>query len=302
MAPKTSKKDTIPAPVEAPTEAIEVSDADDSPTALATVADEWDFGEDAGTGFKNLSKDEFSIPFYALLQSNSDIVKENRIEGARGGDYVNLMTNELFKKLIIQPVHIDRVIVEWFPRGSAKGKVAARHQFASPEVQEAIARNGGSIISTKEKPLLINGENNLVDTRYCYFNRLAEDGLTVIGFGVFSFTKTKIKKINDATSAIAQSGTRAPLWSGRFVLGTQVEKKGPDTWHNVTITAFGKNNLLFDKSNLLPPSHPLYAEGKSLQRSIVSGVHKADFEAEEKLGGEGDGESIDSPGAGKRHF
>lgn len=299
MASKSTKKDA-PVPTPAPEETALATQEQAGALAVAEV-DEWDFGEDANTGFKNLSRDEFSIPFYGLLQSNSEIVKQNKVQGARGGLYLNSMTNELFEELVVQPLHVERVIVEWYPRGSALGKIAGRHQFQSPEVQDAIARNGGSIISTKERPLKL-GENILIDTRYLYFNRLSPDGLTVIGFGVLPFAKTKIKSLVNATSAIAQAGLKAPTWSGRFVLGCKLETKGPDSWHNVVIKAFGKENLIFDRSNLLPPSHPLYKAGKQLQESIVGGVHKADFSAEENFGGDGGSESVDSPGAGGRHF
>lgn len=283
-------------------QAIEVSDADDSETALATTTDDWDFGEDESKGFKGLTRDEFSIPFYGLLQSNSDIVKKNEVPGARGGLFINSMTKELVDKLIIQPVVVDRVVVEWAPRGDAK-KVVARYKFADEIVQRAIERNNGSIISTKEKPLFSgNDKNTLKDTRYVYFQRLAEDGLTVIGFGIMGFASTKIKKLVDATSAINQSGLKCPMWSGRFVMTAQLEDRGPDSFHNVEISAFGRNNLLFDKTNLLPSSHPLYKSGKELEVSIVGGQRKADYEGEHvDAGSGGGGETIDSPRSG-RHF
>jgi hypothetical protein len=304
MAQKIKKAE--PAVVETPTEAIEVSDADDSSTALTVDGefDEWDFGEDANKGFQNLSRDEFSIPFYGLLQSNSEIVKQNKIPGGRGGLFLNSMTGELFEKLIVQPIYVERVIVQWAPRGTGKN-IVARHQYNSKIVQDAIARNGGSIISTKEKPLLaaVGSADTLVDTRYLYFQRLADDGLKVIGFGVLPFSKTKITPLVNATSAINQAGLKAPTWSGRFVMTADLKQKGPDSWHNVTIKAFGRDNLLFDKTNLLPPRHPLFVAGKNLEASIVGGVHKADFSQEDKFAGEGGGgESIDTPGACGRHF
>jgi len=309
MASKSTKKDAPPTVVEetalvpqAPAGALAVSDED-----------EWDFGEDASKGFKGLSRDEFSIPFYGLLQSNSDIVKKNEVPGARGGLFINSMTKELCEKLIVQPVYVDRVIVEWAPRGSEK-KVVGRYKFTDPTVQKAIANNGGSIISSKEKPLYSGNEKNtLRDTRYLYFNRLAEDGLTIIGFGIMGFSSTKIRMLVDATSAIGQSGLKCPMWSGRFVLSSFLDRKGPDDFSNVEITAFGRSNLIFDKTNLLPkpPSNPdaewnakhlLYQAGKELEESIVAGKRKADYEGEHVGGGANEGESVDSPNAGSRHF
>lgn len=299
MATK-KKAESVPPPA-AESEAIELSDADDSGHALVVSGDdEWDFGSDARSGFKGLSRDEYSIPFYGLLQAGSEAVKLNQIEGARGGDFVNSLTKQLFKKLIVQPVHLERVVVEWAPRGSAQ-KIVARHLFNSAIVAEAVRLNGGSIIGTKDKPLK-HGDNFLVDTRYLYFNRLAEDGLTVEGFGIMPFAKTKINPLKDATSAIDQAGLQAPLWSGRFVIGTKVETKAGESWHNVTFKAFGRENLMFDRTNLLSPRHPLYVAGRGLAESIIGGTKAADFESEAHVSDTGGGgETIDNPGS-KRHF
>src|SRR5687768_12785462 len=154
MASKSTKKvESVPppAPEAEPTEAL-AAEVVGSSELSTEVVDEWDYGEDANKGFKNLSRDEFSIPFYGLLQSNSEIVKQNKIEGARGGMFLNTLTGQLFTKLIVQPIFVERVFVEWAPRNSGKG-ICGRHKFDSAEVFDAIAANGGSSISTKEKPL-----------------------------------------------------------------------------------------------------------------------------------------------------
>lgn len=313
-AKKDAKKGSVPPPAaEAePTEALAAEVVDTGSELSTELADEWDYGDDANKGFRNLNRDEFSIPFYGLLQSNSEIVKQNKIEGARGGMFLNTMTGQLFTKLIVQPIYVERVFVEWAPRNSGKG-ILGRHKFESAEVQDAIVRNGGSSISTKENPLKL-GDNFLVDTRYLYFQVLEDDGLTVKGFGIMPFSKTKIKPLVNATSAIAQAGLKSPTWGGRFELTSQVETKNGETFHNVVIKAFGKPTLHFDKTNLLPPAPPgkalaqlspkqaLYLSGKELESSINSGVHKADFEREDLASqGEGQGENVDSAGS-KRHF
>lgn len=302
MAAKKKTDSVPPPPAEAITQAQGASDIvpfeDD---------DEWDFGEDARQGFKGLTRDEFSIPFYGLLQSNSDIVKGKEIPGAEGGLFLNALSKELTPKLIVQPVYIDRVIVEWAPRGTDK-KVVGRYKYTDPVVQQAMERNGGSIIGTKERPLYSgNDKNTLRDTRYLYFQRLAEDGLSVIGFGIFGFSGTKIRKLVDATSAIDQSGFKCPMWSGRFVIESFLDDQKGEKFHNVTIVAFGRTNLMFDKSNLLPKpprnpdaewtaKHKLYESGRQLQESIVGGVHKADYDTEH-VAGEESGEA-----AQRRHF
>lgn len=310
MASKSKKgSDSVPPP--AAVEETSLAPQAQGGALVVADDDEWDFGEDAQKGFKGLTRDEFSIPFYGLLQSNSDIVKKNEVAGARGGMFINSMTKELCDKLIVQPVYVERVIVEWAPRGSEK-PVVGRYKFTDPVVQRAIERNGGSIISTKEKPLYSgNDKNTLRDTRYLYFNRLADDGLTIIGFGIMGFSSTKIRSIVDATSAINQSGLKCPMWSGRFVMTAFLDRKGADDFHNIDIKAFGRDNLVFDRTNLLPkpPSNPdaewnakhlLYQAGKELEASIVGGQRKADFDGEHVDAGAG-GESVDSPGAG-RHF
>jgi hypothetical protein len=99
MASKSTKKvESVPppAPEAEPTEAL-AAEVVGSSELSTEVVDEWDYGEDANKGFKNLSRDEFSIPFYGLLQSNSEIVKQNKIEGARGGMFLNTIPPVIFK-------------------------------------------------------------------------------------------------------------------------------------------------------------------------------------------------------------
>lgn len=259
--------------------------------SLAQLVDN-EYGEDTRAGLKELSAQEKSIPFLNLLQNNSPEVEDpqRRIEGARAGMFLNSVTKELIdgeKGLIIQPVHIDRIFVEWRDRDKGGG-IVARHLYTSAEVQDAIDRNGGSHIATKENPLK-HGENFLVDTRYLYSFILNATATEIEGYCVFAASKSKIKPTQDFVSAVDQMRGGPPLFAirARMTSFTDKQKSSGKIFQNVRFRPCFEGKTLAECRipGLANPAHTaqdleLLKRGKEFRLAIVGGKMQADFTTE----------------------
>jgi hypothetical protein len=177
---------------------------------------------DAGAGFEDFTQDDIAIPFINVLQKLSPQVDEDNalfIDGAKPGMLFNTVTDELFDKdkgIVVIPVHRVHQYIEWVPRDSGGGFVAA-HDPTDPMIQQ-------------EKEVAAFGEmrspdgNDLVDTFTVYAIRVRED-LTYEPI-VLSFSKTQIgvyrKWMSRARSIVLRTpdGKRVtpPLFSHTYLL------------------------------------------------------------------------------------
>lgn len=292
MASKDKSKETVVA---------EVALATTAPAGALAQVD--DYGDDKGAGLSHLTASEKSIPFLNLLQNNSPEVENKTIEGAAGGMLLNSVTKELIdgeKGLLIQPVYCDRWIVEWKDRDKGAGGLVARHLFTSPEVQEAMDRNAGSLIGTKEKPVK-NGENFLVDTRYLYCNILTEDGNEVDGYCLIAASKSKIKPTQNFVSAVDYIRGKPPLFAvrARLKVFLDTQKATGKRFYNLSFMPFVQGKSY--QETLIPAKatdgskHPLLIAGRQFMDAITAGKLQADFNTE----------SFESPSEEaeeKRHF
>lgn len=241
--------------------------------ALATVED---YGDDAGLGVGQTAA-ELTIPWLSLLQANSPAVKNNQPEGARGGLF--MFNDRLVKNLVIQPAFIDRVFVVWRDREKGGG-IVSRHAPDSAEVQDAVQRNGGSEIGTKESPLLL-GEHSMFDTRYLYFNVLdSEDAEEVVGFGILAASKTKIKPVKAMNSTVKWTKGSPPLFATRWHLGSFLDQQkggARETFYNIELKPFGGPAV---GENLIPKGSGLYKAGRALFENASKGKIKVNYEAE----------------------
>lgn len=89
----------------------------DTNTALAVMA--VDFAADAGMGMEGVDRDSFAIPFIALLQGLSPQLET--VEGARPGLFINTITDELFKEVLVVPCAYQRRYHRWAPRSEGGG-------------------------------------------------------------------------------------------------------------------------------------------------------------------------------------
>jgi len=268
----------------------------DEAAAIVKTADPgaitvYDFGDDSGAGVDELGAAGISTPWFDVLQSNSPEVEAN-VDGAKAGLIVNRTEKSFLKSMVIQPVYIKREFVLWREREKGGG-VVARYDEAHPDVRAAVARNDGSEIWTKDKPLKI-GEHNLFDTRYLYFHILDEEGDGIEGAGIMGCKSSKIKPVKDLASVVKWAKGRPPLYSTRFKLDTWQDKQkstGKLFWNIRFAPLIGKTVL----ESVCPPDSFLYQQGKAFYEAAKLGAVKTDFGAE---GSAQEDEDVSE----KRHF
>ena len=250
-------------------------------TAQLAPAGAYDYGELAGVGFENIDSADLSIPFISILHTTSPQVEDQQPEGCAGGDFFNTVTKEFFKDLIGIPVHQDKAYVEWKPRNSGGGFVAM-HDVNSDEVKAAIAKHG----NVGKIPF---GENELVETHYVYLLILNEDGTESNGFGVLSFTSTRIKQKKDWYTSMLTLKGKPPTIAQRAKFGTTKVKNDQGSWFNWIIAPFGKTW----SEGLLNPTveqeRALIDEALDFRKMVLSGMARANFEEEKVTAGKGGG-------------
>lgn len=198
-----------------------------------------EYGEDAGSGFEDTTRDDFSIPFIGILQSNSPQTQEDDgayVKNAKPGMFYNNVTEEIFsgkEGIRFIPCHRTHSFVEWAPRDSGGGLVEV---YDSTDPYVTAAREGKSRFGKLE---LENG-NYLVETFSMFGLMLrGQDATLQWDQVVISFSSTGIKSYKQwmtRASAIlvrADDGrnVRPPLFSHVWRLTTRPQENNKGKWH-----------------------------------------------------------------------
>lgn len=78
-----------------------------------------DYAADAGMGLEGADKSSFAIPFLSVLQGLSPQIET--VEGAKPGLFINTVTNELSKEILVIPCAFQRRFLRWAPRSTGGG-------------------------------------------------------------------------------------------------------------------------------------------------------------------------------------
>lgn len=253
----------------------EVATIEEDKKAVAVL----DYGDESGSGFETMTNDDMSVPFLAILQSNSPQVEEKDPEGAEPGKLFNTVTRELTagdQGVVFLPVHFERAYVEWVPRNKGGGFVGL-HDPESDVVKKAIEDNDG-----KKFGKLHVGDNELIETKYMYGLVLDDAGKEVQGFAVISFTSTKIKPFNDWVTGMRLVKGKPPMFANRARLKTVKQKNEHGTFHNFRIEPL--HNTWAD--SLIHPKDEadLLTEAREFRKLVTSGMARAAFETERAAG------------------
>ena len=245
-----------------------------------------DYGDDAGAGFEGTTSADLSVPFLGILQSNSPQVEDDDPKGARSGMLFNTVTRELVDGTdgqVFLPCHKETAFVEWVPRAKGGGFVDL-HDPNGDVVPEAIANNGGEKFGK-----LAVGENELSETHYMYGLFLDESGLMSSGFGVISFTSTKIKPYRDWVTAMYTLKGKPPLFANRAILRTIRQQNDHGSFYNFRIDPFATTW----RESLINPAvaeqASLLQEARDFRDMVNSGMARASFETERSATGTGAG-------------
>jgi hypothetical protein len=253
-------------------------------TAVA-VASTFDYGSDAGAGFEETKGSDLSIPFINVLQNNSPKVEA---EEAKAGQMFNTVTGELYPEVNFLPVHEHKCFVEWIPRDSGGGFVAI-HEMDSDVVKAALAAVGGK----RQGKLLLKNGNELIETHYVYGLILEDNFETSKGFGVLSFTSTKIKPKRDWFTSMWMIKGKPPIYAFRAQLKTEKQKNEKGTFYNFTIRPGHPSPTATWTQALINPASPLFLEAKDFRDMVISGVAKAAYETQNAGSGSSPAEGED---------
>jgi hypothetical protein len=257
---------------------------------IAASTADLDYGADAGVGFEGTKGSDLSIPFLGVLQSNSPQVEDDS-SGAKAGQLINTVTGELIdgaKGVTFLPVHKEQAFVEWIPRDKGGGFVAM-HAFDSDVVKAAKQAAGGA----RTGKLVLSNGNELIETYYVYGLMLNSEGTASEGFGVISFSSTKIKPYRDWTTSMFTLKGRPPMFANRGVIKTIKQKNEKGSYFNFKIEplkATWKDSLIHPVAE-----RELLEEAKGFRDMVISGMARANFEQQNATGDSGNGNPEDAP-------
>lgn len=272
-----------------------VTTTDQKSNAIAV----YDYGDDASAGFEGTTKDDYSIPFIAVLQALSPQVE--LLDSAKAGMIINTVTNDLVKGdegVLFIPCITKHQFIEWVPRDKGGGFVAA-HELDSPLVK-SIKEGGGF-----GKVVLDNG-NELIETFYVFGVKLNADGSGEQA--MIAFTSTKIKAYKQwltkarAIQIALPTGRRItpPLFAHVYKLTTVKQKNNKGEFYNWNAAFNGPDAA----SCRLAPDSEAYQSARAVKEMVESGQAKVDHSQGAATGGdvsdEGGGEG--GTGNGKVPF
>lgn len=262
-------------------------------TAVANVPDEIDFSADAGVGLEGTNKDDYAIPFLAILQGLSPAVVDG-VEGARPGLIMNSVTMEFTEDVLVVPCAFQRRFLEWAPRnkgGGFKGEHLPIDVESGKVGEEYVDNTGtkrlGIKVEDKEKGTYWH---DLKDTRSHYVLVVKEDG--TFSPAVVSFASTQVKKSKRWLAMIQGVQERnaagqlfqAPSFSRLYQLFSVKESNERGSWNGWSIGALGKVK-----------SRELYDAAKAFNTMVLAGAVKVQHEDPNVVDAASEGAGSDSP-------
>lgn len=239
-----------------------------------------DYGEGAGEGFENFTKDDLTTPFIYLLQSGSPTVKDAET-GHVPGKFYNTATGDLYEMetgVVFVPIHKVHDFVEWRSK-AAGGGVVARHAIDSDLVLKSIAANNGKI----NKDLKTADGNDLKETQSIYAMILSEDGKSwdEEKFAVIPLTSTKLKpcrkmfdKLYRLTVPVLRNGrtakARPPLYAHRVRMVAYKTETNGEKYVNVDFKPLVEGDW---RAGLINPQTEaeLFADARGQYQAVVDG-------------------------------
>lgn len=258
----------------APVESKEVAKV--APTAVSKVV--VDFESDEGAGLGNMSAKDMLIPYFAIIQANSKVLKKsepNYIKGAEQGMFVNTATGKTHdgeKGVIMIFCDFATRYTEWTPVDQGGGFVAShgdnedilRSTTKDDKGRDMTAR-GTQIVKSADYPAIIYNEETGEMER------------------VFvSMTSTQLKKARRLntyanTLQLARKDGKGmfnpPLFYMSYKVTTVPEKNSSGDWHGYKIEPYKSlPELITDEQDLAE----VYAEVKHFAALMRSGEAKVD--------------------------
>jgi hypothetical protein len=212
--------------------------------ALAGGMSMEDLAGDAGLGMETADRSAFAIPFIKILQAGSPEIET--VDAAKPGMFINTITGELYREVLVVPCSYQRQFLRWAPRDAGGGYKGALNPIdvetgAIKEVKRDAATGAFTIVKTADgswQPALL------------------------------SLASTQIKKSKRWMSRIQGIELRTaagkpfnpPSFSHIYKLTTKKEENAKGNWHGVEIDLVGPVQ-----------EAETYAKAKAFHASVAKG-------------------------------
>lgn len=224
-------------------------------TALAVMAA--DFAADAGLGMEGADKSSFAIPFLSILQGLSPQLET--VDGAKPGLFINSITNEVFKEVLVIPCAFQRRFLRWAPRSEGGGY---KGEYNPVDIETG--KIAGVQTNAEGRLMLENDE--LKDTRNHFVLMQTESGAWT--GALLSLSSTQIKKSKRWMSLILGIEMRnaqgkpfnPPSFSHVYKLSAVKEENSKGSWWGLQVE---KVEPVGDAE--------LYAKAKAFHNSVSAG-------------------------------
>ena len=228
----------------------------------------FDMEADAGAGFENVSAEDFSIPFIALLQKGSpqcDVDSDSYIEGVKPGMFWDSGAQQILEAggkpaetIKVTPIHYDRKFVQWRDREDGGGFVAA-HDAGADVVKQARRDDRGRF-------QLPDG-THLADTRQ-FFVMLWDADMATARPALISMTSTQIRTARQWMTRMSDFKVQGkggrftpPMFGQIWELGSVAQSNASGTWRGWRI---GEPQLVTEPE--------VYQAAKDMRDAILSGA------------------------------
>lgn len=238
----------------------------------------YDYGDYAGSGFENQSRDDYSVPFLEVLQGLSPEIEQ--LDSAKPGHIINKVTKDLYQGkdgIAFVPCYTQHIYVEWVPRDNGGGLVAV-HALDSDVVR--VAKEN----APKMGKIILENGNELLETFYVFGVQVAEDGSS--SQAVIAFTSTKIKKYKAWMTKARTIQIRLPdgrkinppLFAHVYRLKTIKESNKKGEFYNWDITF---NAESAEKARLAVDSET-FQEAVQVMELVKTGMAKVDYSTQSR--------------------
>jgi hypothetical protein len=217
-----------------------------------------DFSADKGMGTEGADRHSFAIPFILMLQGQSPQL--DIVEDAKPGWFINSITNELAKEILVVPCAFQRRFNRWAPRengGGYKGDYSPLDLELNKIQGVEPGENGNFILEGDE----------LKDTRNHYVLVKCANG--VWQPAVISLVSTQIKKSKRWLTRIQGIELRdannkpynPPSFSHIYKLTPIKEENSQGSWWGIEVSLDGPVT-----------DAELYAKAKTFHQNVIAGM------------------------------
>jgi hypothetical protein len=214
-----------------------------------TEVQEYDWSQEASTGFEGTKTEDLGIPFLQIVQAKSPEFDETHddyakkfIEGVRPGYIINSLSRQVAysgdrkNPLKVIPCFAEKMYPEFKSRKDNGGFVKMHRD---PTILSSCERN------EKNKDVIMHGNgqgHEIITTHYFYLMAEIDGVWEKVILGMTSTQLKNARRWLNLMSSIKINGNTPPMFSHIYGLTTDVEKNQEGTWYGWNATTIGALN------------------------------------------------------------